>query len=130
MNDLINIEIVTPLGMIYQGSVRAVTLPGSEGEFGVLKGHATLVSSLKSGVIDIEKQDLKHELVAIDSGYAKVDESKVCVLAKGAVWICGSSESEIEKNLNNAKDLIKAMSSDNAALAATFSKLDNAKVNV
>ena len=130
MNDLINIEIVTPLGMIYQGSVRAVTLPGSEGEFGVLKGHATLVSSLKSGVIDIEKQDLKHELVAIDSGYAKVDEGKVCVLVKGAVWICGADESEIEKNLNNAKDLIKSMSSDNAALAATFSKLDNAKANV
>ncbi|MCR2107452.1 ATP synthase F1 subunit epsilon [Campylobacter upsaliensis] len=130
MQDLISLEIVTPLGMIYQGEVKSVTLPGSEGEFGVLRGHASLVASLKSGVIDVEKQDLKHELVAIDSGYTKVDEDKVCVLAKGAVWVCGSSESEIEKNLNNAKDLIKAMSSDNAALAATFSKLDNAKANV
>lgn len=130
MQDLISLEIVTPLGMIYQEEVKSVTLPGSEGEFGVLRGHASLVASLKSGVIDVEKQDLKHELVAIDSGYTKVDEDKVCVLAKGAVWVCGSSESEIEKNLNNAKDLIKAMSSDNAALAATFSKLDNAKANV
>uniref|UniRef100_UPI000E5B4AAB ATP synthase F1 subunit epsilon n=1 Tax=Klebsiella pneumoniae TaxID=573 RepID=UPI000E5B4AAB len=57
MKDLINIEIVTPLGMIYQGEVKSVTLPGSEGEFGVLKGHTTLVASLKSGVIGVEKQD-------------------------------------------------------------------------
>lgn len=128
MSNLIDIEIVTPLGMIYQGKVKSITLPGTEGEFGVLKGHASLLSSLGSGVIDIEKEDLKHELVAIDSGYAKVDETKVCVLAKGAIWVCGSSESEIEKNLNNAKDLIKSMSSDNAALAATFSKFDRAKI--
>ncbi|ABV51700.1 F0F1 ATP synthase subunit epsilon [Campylobacter jejuni] len=129
MNDLINFEIVTPLGVIYQGEVKSVTLPGSEGEFGVLKGHATLVSSLKSGVIDIEKADLNHELIAIDAGHAKVDEDKICVLAKGAVWVCGSDESEIEKNLAQAKDLIKSMSSDNAALAATFSKLDNARMH-
>ena len=127
MNDLINFEIITPMGLIYQGEIKSVTLPGSEGEFGVLKGHAALVSSLKSGVIDIEKNDSNHELVAIDSGHVKVDENKICVLAKGAVWICGSSESEIEKNLTNAKELIKSMSSDSVALAAIFSKLDNAK---
>ncbi|TXE84662.1 F0F1 ATP synthase subunit epsilon, partial [Campylobacter coli] len=57
------------------------------------------------------------------------DEDKICVLAKGAVWVCGSDESEIEKNLAQAKDLIKSMSSDNAALAATFSKLDNARMH-
>ncbi len=128
MNDLISFEIVTHMGVIYQGEVISVTLPGSEGEFGVLKGHAALVSSLKSGVIDIEKTDLTHELIAIDSGHVRVNEDKICVLAKGAVWICGSDESEIEKNLQQAKDLIKSMSSDNVALAATFSKLDNAKV--
>lgn len=127
MDNLISFEIVTPMGVIYQGEVKSVTLPGSEGEFGVLKGHAALVSSLKSGVIDIEKADLNHELIAIDAGHAKVDEDKISVLAKGAVWISGSSESEIE-NLESAKELIKSMSSDNTALAATFSKLDNAKV--
>ncbi|AXP09153.1 ATP synthase F1 subunit epsilon [Campylobacter hepaticus] len=128
MNDLINFELITPMGLIYQGEVKSVTLPGSEGEFGVLKGHAALISSLKSGVIDIEKADLKHELIAIDAGHAKVDEDKISVLAKGAVCICGDSESEIEKNLAQAKDLIKSISSDNTALAAAFSKLDNARI--
>ncbi len=129
MNDLISFEIITPMGVIYQGEIKSVTLPGSEGEFGVLKGHSALISSLRSGVIDIEKADLNHELIAIDAGHAKVDENKISVLAKGAVWVSGSNESEIEKNLASAKELIKSMSSDSVALAATFSKLDNVKVN-
>ena len=77
MNGLIDFEIVTPIGVIYKGEVQSVTLPGSEGEFGVLKGHAALIASLKSGVITIEKADLKHELIAIDGGHAKVDENKI-----------------------------------------------------
>lgn len=128
MSDLIDFEIVTPIGVIYKGGVKSVTLPGSEGEFGVLKGHAAMISSLKSGVIDIEKADLKRELIAIDGGHAKVDEDRISVLAKGAVWVSGSNESEIEKNLSQAKELIKSMSSDSIALTATLSKLDNVKV--
>ncbi|QOR01374.1 ATP synthase F1 subunit epsilon [Campylobacter sp. 2014D-0216] len=125
MDNLIHIEVVTPLGMIYNDNVKSVVLPGSEGEFGVLKGHASLISSLKSGIIDIEKADSTHELVAIDSGHVKVSETKVSVLAKGAVWVGGNSDSEIAKKLEEAKDLIKSMSSDSVALASTFAKMDN-----
>ncbi|HHP0339148.1 TPA: ATP synthase F1 subunit epsilon [Campylobacter lari subsp. concheus] len=125
MDNLIHIEVVTPLGMIYNDNVKSIVLPGSEGEFGVLKGHASLISSLKAGIIDIEKSDSTHELVAIDSGHAKVSETKVSVLAKGAVWVGGNSDSEIAKRLEEAKDLIKSMSSDSVALASTFAKIDN-----
>lgn len=125
MNDFIHLEIVTPMGMIYDNDVHAVVLPGSEGEFGVLKGHASLVSSLKAGVIDIEKQDLKHEFVAIDSGYAEVNEFKITVLAKGAVAINANDDSEVAKNLAQAKELIKSASSDSTALAITFANIDN-----
>mgnify|MGYP004462206657 FL=1 len=119
----IHLEVVTPLGMIYDGEANAVVLPGSEGEFGVLKGHASLVSSLKAGVIDIQKENDKHELIAIDSGYAEVNEFKITVLAKGAVAINASGE--VAQNLAKAKELIKSMSSDNAALATTFANIDS-----
>lgn len=125
MKDLISLEIVTPVGVIYKDEVKLVVLPGSEGEFGVLKGHASLISSLKAGVIDVETANSTHELIAIDSGHVKVSETKVSVLAKGAVWVGGNSDSEIAKKLNEAKELIKSMSSDNVALASTFAKMDN-----
>lgn len=129
MNELIHLEVVTPMGMIYDDEVKTVVLPGSEGEFGVLKGHASLVSSLKAGVIDIEKPNAKHELIAIDSGYAEVNEFKITVLAKGAVAINAGSDSEVAKNLAQAKELIKSMSSDSTALAVTFANIDS-KVGV
>lgn len=124
MDNLIHLEIVTPTGLIFQGDVQSIVLPGSEGEFGVLKGHATLFSSLKAGVIDIETKDSKHELVAIDSGYAEVNEFKTTILAKGAVSINGNDESEIAKNLAQAKELIQSMSSDSVALNSILSKIE------
>lgn len=119
----IHLEVVTPMGMIFEGEANSVVLPGSEGEFGVLHGHASLVSSLKAGVIDIDR-GAKHELIAIDSGYAEVNEFKVTVLAKGAVSINPDGDSEVAKHLEEARKLIKSMSSDSAALAATLGNVD------
>lgn len=53
--DTIKLSIVTPTGSIFNGDVKTVTLPGKEGEFGVLPGHSSLVSTLSVGVIVIEK---------------------------------------------------------------------------
>ena len=53
--DTIRLSIVTPNGEIFNDDVKTVTLPGKEGEFGVLPGHSSLVSSLTVGVIIIEK---------------------------------------------------------------------------
>ena len=122
--EVFTLEIVTPMGMIYEGKAHCVVLPGSEGEFGVLKGHSSLVSSLKAGVIDIEKEDQKHEYIAIDSGFAEVNEFKATILAKGAVAINADENSEIASNLDKAKELLKSASSDSAALASTFASID------
>ena len=118
-------EIVTPHGVIFDGEIKSVTLPGSEGEFGVLPEHASLVTTLKSGVIEIEKADGSKELVAIDWGHAKVDGDKITVLADGAVAIGGTSD-EIAKNLEEAKELIKKMSDSDIAIAAATAKLETA----
>ena len=70
--DTLKLSIVTPNGEIFNDDVKTVTLPGKEGEFGVLPGHSSLVSSLTVGVIVIEKVD-STEAVAIKWGQVKVD---------------------------------------------------------
>ena len=102
--DTLKLEIVTPIGQIFANNVKSVTLPGSEGEFGVLPNHASLVTLLQAGVIDIELKDGNHDVVAINWGHVKVDENSVTVLADGAISIGGSSESEIAKSLEDAKE--------------------------
>lgn len=123
--DKLHLEIVTPQGQVFSDDVNSVVLPGSEGEFGVLPNHASLISLLKAGVIDIEDKDKKHDIVAINWGYAKINESKVTILADGAVYVAGDSESELANSLNKAKELIESMSSDTNAFASTIAKMEN-----
>lgn len=123
--DKLRLEIVTPLGLVFAGDVASVVLPGSDGEFGVLPRHAALVSLLQAGIIDIQGFDNKRDVVAINWGYAEVDEAKVTVLADGAVYLHGSSDSELAANLSKAKELIASMGSDTPAFAATIAKMEN-----
>ena len=123
--DKLHLEIVTPQGQIFNDDVSSVVLPGSEGEFGVLPNHASLISLLKAGIIDIEHKNKKHDVVAINWGYAKIDEGKVVILADGAIYVSGDSESELANSLEAARNLIESMSSDTNAFAATISKMEN-----
>ena len=123
--DKLHLEIVTPQGQIFNDDVSSVVLPGSEGEFGVLPNHASLISLLKAGIIDIEDKHKKHDVVAINWGYAKIDEGKVVILADGAVYVSGNSESELANSLEAARNLIESMGSDTYAFAATISKMEN-----
>ena len=123
MNTL-KLEIVTPEGQIFSNNVKSVTLPGSEGEFGVLPNHASLVTLLNAGIIDIELGDGNHDVVAINLGHVKVDENSVTVLADGAVSIGGSSESEIAKSLDAAKELLKSIGDSDIAIAIATSRIE------
>ena len=121
--ELMKLEIVTPNGVIFDDDVRQVTLPGSEGEFGVLPKHATLVSLLETGVIDIVKADGSELSVAINSGYVKVDEEKTTCIVDGAVALSGD-DSELAKALEEAKELLKKAESANTVIAAAVSKVE------
>lgn len=122
--DILKLEIVTPEGQIFSHEISNVTLPGSQGEFGVYPGHASLVSLLQAGVIDIELVNKKHEIIAINWGHAKVDEKSVVVLADGAVSVGGDSEGEVAHSLKKAHDLIKSMSDSEVDIVTAAAKID------
>jgi len=119
------LEIVTPLGSVYEGNVKQVTLPGKEGEFGVLPGHAALVSLLDTGVIDIETESNKGIVVAIDGGYVKVGEDKTLCIVDGAV-VLNDEEGSISGNLEAAKKLLKSSESSGQSMAHLTSKIEAA----
>jgi len=121
--ELMKLEIVTPNGVIFDNEVKQVNLPGSEGEFGVLPRHATLVSLLDTGVIVIEKKDGSEVAVAINSGYVKVDEEKTTCIVDGAVALSGEG-SDLAKALEDAKTLLKSTESSNTAIAAAVAKVE------
>ena len=83
MADELTLEIVTPERMTFAGAVEEVTIPGTEGEFGVLRGHASLLSSVDVGELSFT-QDHKKTRYAVNTGYAEVTASKVTVLVETA----------------------------------------------
>ena len=123
--ETLKLDIVTPVGKIFSNDVKRVKKTGSEGEFGVLPGHIGIVTTLNPGVIEIEKKKKKKEIVAINWGYAKVDEKSVDILAEGAVDINGDSESEIAKAIANAKQLLEDSTDNNVAVSMVVSRMEN-----
>jgi len=124
--ELMKLEIVTPEGVIFDDEVKQVTIPGSEGEFGVLAGHAALVSLLDAGVMVIEKSDGKEVSVAINGGYVKVDEEKTLCMVDGAVALSGG-DSNLSKALDEAKTLLEKAQTSSTTITAAVSKLDSIK---
>jgi len=124
------IDIVTPLGRIFQGEIKEATFPGIDGEFGVLDGHSPLVTNLKPGVITIKKDNGKEEVIAINWGYVEVTPDHINVLAEGAVPVRGSTESEIAEAIERAKKLIQEAADSDVLAAAVAAKIENAARNI
>ena len=77
-------DLVSPEKLLFSGEVDQVDVPGSEGEFGVLAGHAPLVTTLRPGILVIhgERGALR---VVVDAGFAEVGPAGLTVLANMAV---------------------------------------------
>jgi len=83
MADELMLEIVTPEKMAFSGKVEEVTIPGTEGEFGVLRGHEPFLSSVDIGELNFVKGG-KSSYYSINYGYAEVTANKVTVLIETA----------------------------------------------
>ena len=95
MADELMVEIVTPEKMAFSGKVEEITIPGIEGEFGVLRGHASLLSAIKFGELSYLR-DGRRTHYAVNMGYAEVTASKVTILVETAER-AGQNEGEKAK---------------------------------
>jgi len=77
------LEIVTPEKMIFSGKIEEVTIPGAEGEFGVLRGHEAFLSSVDIGELNLIKEGKKTHY-SVNTGYAEVTANKVTILIETA----------------------------------------------
>ena len=103
----IKLEIVTPERLVFDETVDGVTLPGSEGELGVLPHHAPLVSTLGVGELHIRSGG-NEEWFAIVGGFVQVLPDKVVVMAETADM---ASEIDLEKAQEARRDAERALES-------------------
>jgi F-type H+-transporting ATPase subunit epsilon len=79
----LHFELVTPARLVRSDDVYMVVVPGSEGEFGVLEGHAPFMSTIRDGALKVYKTDgAAPEEIRITGGFAEVGANGLTVLAE------------------------------------------------
>ncbi len=79
-------DLVSPEKLAFSGEVDQVDIPGMEGDFGVLAGHAPVVAALRPGILTVTVGG-KHEKIIVSGGLAEVSEKGLTVLADIATSI-------------------------------------------
>ena len=87
MAEKLFLEVVTPTQAVVSEEVEMVVAPGTEGEFGVLKGHTTFLTSLKSGVMRFKTATGTEKSFQVEGGFAEVLPDKVTILAESATEV-------------------------------------------
>jgi F-type H+-transporting ATPase subunit epsilon len=107
-------ELVSPEKLVFSGDVEAVVVPGTEGEFTVLKDHAPLISSMKPGIVVIDKAPSKKLRLFVPGGFAEVAPSGLTILADQAVPLAEVDAAELDAQLKNFEEEVAGAKTDEA----------------
>jgi F-type H+-transporting ATPase subunit epsilon len=78
------LQLITPEKILFEGDAAYIGIPGTEGEFGVLDGHAPVLSTLKEGVVTVELASGEKREFAVVSGVAEVVPERCTLLVEVA----------------------------------------------
>ena len=96
-------ELVSPERLIMSKDVSMVVVPGSEGLFGVLPRHTSMLSALAPGIVDIYEEDIITERLFVVNGFAEVTGDRCTVLAEDVIPIEELDPDELEKKIEEMR---------------------------
>ena len=120
MDNLLELEIVSPVKSVYKGMVKSVIAPGVMGEFQVLYNHAAMVSTLQIGIMKLENENSEMIPYCTSGGILEVKNNKISILVD-------TIESKEEINLDRAK---KSLERGEKRLAEHTENLDRARAEL
>ena len=101
-------ELVTPEKLLRSEDVHMVVVPGAEGDFGVLAGHAPFMSTIRPGAISVFKADgAPPERIFIDGGFAEVNEKGLNILAESATPVSDVDPALVDRDLADAREDVR-----------------------
>ena len=112
-------ELVTPERMALSEDAAQVVVPGVEGEFTVLPGHAPVISALRPGIIDVTLPDARKTRIFVKGGFADVDAGHLTVLAERALDVAAMDAATIAAELETAEADLASATDDAGRLAAS-----------
>jgi len=102
----IQFELVSPEKKIMSEGVTMAVIPGTEGDFGVLAGHTPLIATIKTGVVEIYRDNMNvcSDRIFIAGGFADVSNENCTILAEQAINVNDIDAGDVAKQLADAEE--------------------------
>lgn len=117
-------DLVSPEKLAFSGEVDQVDIPGVEGDFGVMAGHAPVVASVRPGILTVTTGGSKQKIIVL-GGLAEVNEKGLTVLADVATSIDELDRVAFAKDIAEMEE--KLAEKEGSALDRYIERLDHYK---
>jgi F-type H+-transporting ATPase subunit epsilon len=107
MADTVKFELVSPERLLFSAEVESVVVPGTEGDFGVLPGHARLISTVRPGVISVFQGGKVTDRIFVEGGFAEVTATACTVLAEHALPVSEIQRDQAQQAIQDAREDIE-----------------------
>jgi F-type H+-transporting ATPase subunit epsilon len=121
----LHFELVSPEKLVFSGEVEQVDVPGAEGDFGVLAGHAPFVTTLRPGILTVHGGGAAQRIVVL-GGFAEVSAQGLTVLADVAEAVEGIDRNMIAERIGALEQRI-AKTEPGDQLDKLITRLDHYK---
>jgi len=127
MAETFQFDLVSPEKLLMSDPVEQVTVPGADGQFTVLKGHAPFLSTLKPGVLDITAEDGSSQRIYVRGGFADVNAGGLTVLAEQAMPMEEVNAEIMAQQVTDAQEDLADAGDDADKRAVAQKRLDDLK---
>ena len=111
----VQFDLVSPERLLRSEEVDMVVVPGTEGDFGVLPGHAPVISTIRPGLIEVHDAGAETERIYVAGGICEVSADRCTVLAEEARRIADLDRASVEQRLKNAQEDLEDAATDEAS---------------
>jgi F-type H+-transporting ATPase subunit epsilon len=120
MADPFLFELVSPERLLLSVEATEVVVPGAEGQFTVLKGHAPLMSTLRPGVVEAKLATGGSERIFVRGGFADATPDALTILAEQAIKVADLDAATLAQEIKNAEEDVADATDDATRAAATL----------
>ena len=117
-------DLVSPEKLAFSGEVDQVDIPGAEGDFGVLAGHAPVVAAIRPGILTVITGGSKQKIIVL-GGLAEVSEKGLTVLAEVATSLDELDRAQLAETISQMQERLKEAQGSELDLA--LERLDHFK---
>ena len=119
MASAFHFELVSPEKLLFAGDVAAVVVPGTEGDFQMLAGHAPTMAMLRPGVVSIDETDAKNVKMFVRGGFAEVSGAGLTILAEQAIPLADLDAAKLDASIKDLEEDVADAGTPEAARAAS-----------